>query len=285
MLVGAIEAGGTKFVCAIGNEKNEIIERVSFPTTTPEETLRSVFNFFDQYSLASIGIGSFGPIDINESSDKYGYILSTPKIPWKNFNFLGAMKERYSIPIGWTTDVNAAALGESKFGAAKGLKNTMYITIGTGIGAGAIVNGELLAGIGHPEMGHLLVRPHNKDGYEGFCPYHGNCLEGMAAGPSINGRLGRAGKDVDVDHEVWEFMSYYIGQALVAYTVILRPERIVLGGGVMNAPGMLEKVKKQFSSLLANYVPIPELDNYLVKPGLGDNAGITGSIILANEVK
>lgn len=285
MLVGAIEAGGTKFVCAIGNEKNEIIERVSFPTTTPEETLRSVFNFFDQYSLASIGIGSFGPIDINESSDKYGYILSTPKIPWKNFNFLGAMKERYSIPIGWTTDVNAAALGESKFGAAKGLKNTMYITIGTGIGAGAIVNGELLAGIGHPEMGHLLVRPHDKDGYEGFCPYHGNCLEGMAAGPSINGRLGRAGKDVDVDHEVWEFMSYYIGQALVAYTVILRPERIVLGGGVMNAPGMLEKVKKQFSSLLANYVPIPELDNYLVKPGLGDNAGITGSIILANEVK
>ncbi|HJB24471.1 MAG TPA: ROK family protein [Candidatus Jeotgalibaca pullicola] len=285
MLVGAIEAGGTKFVCAIGNEKNEIIERVSFPTTTPEETLRSVFNFFDQYSLASIGIGSFGPIDINESSDTYGYILSTPKIPWKNFNFLGAMKERYSIPIGWTTDVNAAALGESKLGAAKGLKNTMYITIGTGIGAGAIVNGELLAGIGHPEMGHLLVRPHDKDGYEGFCPYHGNCLEGMAAGPSINGRLGRAGKDVDVDHEVWGFMSYYIGQALVAYTVILRPERIVLGGGVMNAPGMLEKVKKQFSSLLANYVPIPELDNYLVKPGLGDNAGITGSIILANEVK
>ncbi|QII81925.1 ROK family protein [Jeotgalibaca arthritidis] len=285
MLVGAIEAGGTKFVCAIGNESNEIIERVSFPTTTPEETLAHVFEFFDQYKLASIGIGSFGPIDINEKSETYGYVLSTPKLAWKDFDFLGAMKERYDIPMGWTTDVNAAALGESEKGAAAGLDNVMYITIGTGVGAGAIVNGQLLEGIGHPEMGHLLVKPHQDDHYDGFCPYHGNCLEGMAAGPSINGRLDMAGKDVDPDHQVWDFMANYIGQALVAYTVILRPERIILGGGVMHAPKMLDKVKEAFDALLGNYVDVPELDSYLVKPGLGDNAGITGAILLANQVK
>lgn len=285
MLVGAIEAGGTKFVCAIGNESNEIIERVSFPTTTPEETLAHVFEFFDQYELASIGIGSFGPIDINEKSETYGYVLSTPKLAWKDFDFLGAMKERYDIPMGWTTDVNAAALGESEKGAAAGLDNVMYITIGTGVGAGAIVNGQLLEGIGHPEMGHLLVKPHQDDHYDGFCPYHGNCLEGMAAGPSINGRLDMAGKDVDPDHQVWDFMANYIGQALVAYTVILRPERIILGGGVMHAPKMLDKVKEAFDALLGNYVDVPELDLYLVKPGLGDNAGITGAILLANQVK
>lgn len=285
MLVGAIEAGGTKFVCAIGNERNEIIERVSFPTTTPEETLAHVFEFFDQYELASIGIGSFGPIDINEKSETYGYVLSTPKLAWKDFDFLGAMKERYDIPMGWTTDVNAAALGESEKGAAAGLDNVMYITIGTGVGAGAIVNGQLLEGIGHPEMGHLLVKPHQDDHYDGFCPYHGNCLEGMAAGPSINGRLDMAGKDVDPDHQIWDFMANYIGQALVAYTVILRPERIILGGGVMHAPKMLDKVKEAFDSLLGNYVDVPELDSYLVKPGLGDNAGITGAILLANQVK
>ena len=285
MLVGAIEAGGTKFVCAIGNESNEIIERVSFPTTTPEETLAHVFEFFDQYELASIGIGSFGPIDINEKSETYGYVLSTPKLAWKDFAFLGAMKERYDIPMGWTTDVNAAALGESEKGAAAGLDNVMYITIGTGVGAGAIVNGQLLEGIGHPEMGHLLVKPHQDDHYDGFCPYHGNCLEGMAAGPSINGRLDMAGKDVDPDHQVWDFMANYIGQALVAYTVILRPERIILGGGVMHAPKMLDKVKEAFDALLGNYVDVPELDSYLVKPGLGDNAGITGAILLANQVK
>ena len=285
MLVGAIEAGGTKFVCAIGNESNEIIERVSFPTTTPEETLAHVFEFFDQYELASIGIGSFGPIDINEKSETYGYVLSTPKLAWKDFDFLGAMKERYDIPMGWTTDVNAAALGESEKGAAAGLDNVMYITIGTGVGAGAIVNGQLLQGIGHPEMGHLLVKPHQDDHYDGFCPYHGNCLEGMAAGPSINGRLDMAGKDVDPDHQVWDFMANYIGQALVAYTVILRPERIILGGGVMHAPKMLDKVKEAFDALLGNYVDVPELDSYLVKPGLGDNAGITGAILLANQVK
>ena len=283
MVVGAIEAGGTKFVCAIGDSDNRLIERVSFPTTTPEETLKHVFAFFDKYEVEAIGIGSFGPIEVNEASDKYGYILSTPKLAWKDFDFIGAMKARYAVPMGWTTDVNAAALAESTLGAAKGLANMIYLTIGTGIGGGAIVDGRILEGIGHPEMGHLLVKPHEHDHYEGFCPYHGNCLEGMAAGPSLDGRLGKAGKDVDPDNEVWDYIAYYLGQAIVAYTVILRPERIVLGGGVMKVPGLLTKVKRSFETLLADYVPTPASDSYLVLPELADNAGITGALILANQ--
>lgn len=283
MKVGAIEAGGTKFVCAVANGENEILEQISFPTTTPEETLANVFNFFDTFELDAIGIGSFGPIEINPASPKYGSILSTPKLAWKDFDCLGAMKARYDVPMGWTTDVNCAVIGESTLGAAKGLEDTMYITIGTGIGAGALVNGKLLEGIGHPEMGHLLVRPHVNDSYEGFCPYHKGCLEGMAAGPSINGRLGISGAEISPDHEVWEYIAYYLAQALVAYTVIIRPERIVLGGGSMKVLGLLDKIKIQFAALLSDYVPVPNLEDYIVLPGLGDNAGILGAVILANQ--
>lgn len=285
MKVGAIEAGGTKFVCAVGNEQNEIIERVSFPTTTPEETLAHVFAFFDQYQdeLKAIGIGSFGPIEVRQSSPRYGYILSTPKLAWKNFDFLSAMKARYDIPMAWTTDVNAAAVGEASLGAAKGLNNMLYMTVGTGVGVGALVNGQLLEGIGHPEMGHVIVHPHPEDHYAGFCPYHGNCLEGMAAGPSIDGRLGVSGKEIAADHEVWNYVANYLGQALVDYTLILRPERIVIGGGNMKVPGMLDKIKEQYEQLMADYVDYPALDEYIVLPGLGDDAGITGALSLANQ--
>ena len=287
MKVGAIEAGGTKFVCAIGNEQNEIIERVSFPTTTPEETLAQVFAFFDQHldGLNAIGIGSFGPIEVRQNSSKYGQILSTPKLAWKNFDFLAAMKARYDLPMAWTTDVNAAAVGEASVGAAKGLDNMLYVTVGTGVGVGALVNGKLLEGLGHPEMGHVIVHPHPADNYAGFCPYHGNCLEGMAAGPSIDGRLGVSGKDVAPDDAVWTYVANYLGQALVDYTLILRPERIVIGGGNMKVPGMLDKIKDQFDQLMADYVDYPDLADYIVLPGLGDNAGITGALTLANQVK
>lgn len=286
MKVGAIEAGGTKFVCAIGNEHNEIIERVAFPTTTPEETLAKVFAFFDQYQgeLIAIGIGSFGPIEVRQDSPQYGHILSTPKLAWKNFDFLFAMKARYNIAMAWTTDVNAAAIGEASLGAAKDLKNMLYVTVGTGVGVGALVNGQLLEGLGHPEMGHVIVHPHPEDHYAGFCPYHGNCLEGMAAGPSIDGRLGVSGKDVAPDHAVWDYVANYLGQALVDYTLILRPERIVIGGGNMKVPGMLDKIKQQYEQLMADYVDYPDLADYIVLPGLGDDAGITGALTLANQL-
>ncbi|MEG0781850.1 ROK family protein [Carnobacterium sp.] len=283
MMYGAIEAGGTKFVCAISDENFEIKERVSIPTTTPEETLSHVFEFFDQFKLDSIGIGSFGPIDVNKKSATYGYVTTTPKVAWTNFDFLGAVKKRYEIPVGWTTDVNAAALGELKKGAAIGLDSCVYLTVGTGIGGGAVVNGKLLAGYGHPEMGHMLVRLHPDEIYDGFCPYHGNCLEGIAAGPAIEGRYGVKGHELADKIEVWQMEAYYLAQALMNYTLILSPERIVLGGGVMKQNQLYTLVREEFKKLMAGYVAVPPLEEYIVAPGLGDNAGVTGCLLLAAD--
>ena len=284
-MFGAIEAGGTKFVCAVSDENFTIKERVSIPTTTPEETMTEVFSFFDQYELTAIGIGSFGPIDVNKESDTYGYITSTPKTAWKFYDFLGSVKNRYSVPIGWTTDVNAAALGEIKLGAAKGLKSCVYLTVGTGIGGGAVINGELLEGYGHPEMGHIPVRLHLNETYKGTCPYHGDCLEGIAAGPAIEGRFGKKGHLLTDQEEVWEMEAYYLAQALMNYTLILSPERIVLGGGVMKQKQLYPLVRQKFAELINDYVQVPDLEQYIVAPGLEDNAGILGSLLLAADAE
>ena len=284
-MFGAIEAGGTKFVCAVSDENFTIKERVSIPTTTPEETMTEVFSFFDQYELTAIGIGSFGPIDVNKESDTYGCITSTPKTAWKFYDFLGSVKNRYSVPIGWTTDVNAAALGEIKLGAAKGLKSCVYLTVGTGIGGGAVINGELLEGYGHPEMGHIPVRLHPNETYKGTCPYHGDCLEGIAAGPAIEGRFGKKGHLLADQEEVWEMEAYYLAQALMNYTLILSPERIVLGGGVMKQKQLYPLVRQKFAELINDYVQVPDLEQYIVAPGLEDNAGILGSLLLAADAE
>lgn len=284
-MYGAIEAGGTKFVCAVSDKQLEIKERLSIPTTTPEETLKQVFDFFDQYTLTSIGIGSFGPIDVNEKSATYGYVTSTPKTAWKNFDFLGSVKQRYGIPVAWTTDVNAAAYGELKKGSAQGMESCLYLTVGTGIGGGAVVDGKVLSGYGHPEMGHLLVRMHPDDDFDGVCPYHGNCLEGVAAGPAIEKRYGKKGHELAEDKKVWEIEAFYLAQALVNYTLILSPEKIVLGGGVMKQTQLLSMIKEQFTQLMAGYVATPPLDEYIVTPELEDNAGITGCLLMAIEEK
>ena len=283
MMYGAIEAGGTKFVCAVSNEQLEIKERVSIPTTTPEETLKQVFDFFDQYTLNSIGIGSFGPIDVNEKSATYGYVTSTPKTAWKDFDCLGTVKQKYNVPVAWTTDVNAAAYGELKKGSARGTESCLYLTVGTGIGGGAVVDGKVLSGFGHPEMGHLLVSMHPDDDFEGVCPYHGNCLEGVAAGPAIEKRYGKKGLDLADDKKVWEIEAFYLAQALVNYTLILSPEKIILGGGVMKQAQLLPLIKKEFTQLMAGYVSTPALDEYIVTPELQDNAGITGCLLMAIE--
>lgn len=284
-MIGAIEAGGTKFVCAVSDENLNIVERCSFETTYPEETLKNIFNFFDSYQdLKAIGIGSFGPIDINENSTKYGYITSTPKPGWKDFNFRGEIKKHYNIPIGWTTDVNAACLGEYERGSAVENNSCIYLTIGTGIGGGAILNGNIIEGFAHTEMGHILIKPHPKDNFKGWCPYHGNCLEGLAAGPSVEKRYGMKAQNLEDNHEIWQILAYYIAQALVNYSLILRPEKIILGGGVMKVPPMLDLVKKEFTSLLADYIETPPVDEYIVKPSLGDNAGIIGGLILAKKL-
>lgn len=293
MLLGAIEAGGTKFVCAYGNEKGEVLERVSIPTTTPEETLTKVISFLKKQDIQAMGIGSFGPVDVDKTSPSYGTITSTPKLAWVNYPLLKVMKQEFNIPIGFTTDVNAAALGELTLGAAKGLDGCLYITVGTGIGAGAVVQGKILQGLTHPEMGHILVRRHQDDSYKGKCPYHGDCLEGLASGPAIEERWGKKASYLEDKQEVWELEGYYLAQALMQYILILSPKKVILGGGVMKQKQLFQIIINNLKRLLNNYVVFPELQegmpNYIVSPQLGDDAGITGAIILArqtlNEIK
>lgn len=282
-MLGAIEAGGTKFVCAVGDESGKIIERIQIPTTVPEETMAEVIQFFKKYDIEAIGIGSFGPIDVNTESPTYGFITSTPKIAWKDYPLVRVIKETFSVPVGFNTDVNAAALGEATFGAAKGLDSCLYITVGTGIGAGAIVQGKLLQGLSHPEMGHILVRRHRADRYEGKCPYHHDCFEGLAAGPSIEERWGDKGIHLVERKEVWDLEGYYIAQALMQYILILSPKKIILGGGVMNQKQVFSYIYKYLPEFNKNYISLPKLSDYIVSPSLGDRAGITGALLLAYQ--
>lgn len=286
-ILGAIEAGGTKFVCGIGNPDGTILDRVSFPTTTPEETMKHVIEYFNDKEITAMGVGSFGPIDPIIGSPTYGYITSTPKTHWGNFNLIGAIQAHLDIPIGFDTDVNGAALSESLWGAAQGLDSCLYITVGTGIGAGAVVGGKLIHGLSHPEMGHILVRRHHNDPYEGACPYHHDCLEGLAAGPAIAKRWGvEHGTDLPSNHEAWEMEAHYLAQALMNYILVLSPQKIVMGGGVMKQAQLFPMIVKELQNLLQGYVQHPSLQDdihqYIVPPGLGDNAGLAGAIALAN---
>lgn len=282
-MLAAIEAGGTKFVCAVGDENGNIVERTQIPTTVPEETMGKVIEFFRNFSVDAIGIGSFGPIDINQESPTYGFITSTPKIAWKDYPFVQAMKDAFAVPVGFNTDVNAAALGEASLGAAKGLDSCLYITVGTGIGAGAFVQGQLLQGLSHPEMGHILVRRHPDDPYQGRCPYHHDCLEGLAAGPAIEERWGVKGVELAERAEVWDLEGYYLAQAIMQYILILSPKKIILGGGVSHQEQVFTSIYKYLPELVQGYVSLPELSSYIVRPGLGDEAGITGALILAQQ--
>ncbi|MBZ6527424.1 ROK family protein [Aerococcaceae bacterium DSM 111021] len=282
-VLGAIEAGGTKFVCAVSDNALNIIERVSIPTTVPEETMEEVVRFFKQYDVDSFGIGSFGPIDVSTNSETYGYITSTPKPGWNQFDFVGYMKQAFNKPIYWTTDVNAAAYGEYKLGAARGIPSSMYLTIGTGVGGGAVINGEIFNGYSHPEMGHIKVQRHPDDNKKGACPYHGDCLEGLASGSAIEKRFGQKGTDLPETHEAWEFTAYYLAQALMNYSLILSPERIILGGGVMKQAHLLPMIQEKLEELMAGYMVLPPMSEYVQTPGLKDNAGITGCLLLAHK--
>jgi fructokinase len=285
MLYGAIEAGGTKFVCAVGNENGEIVERVTIPTLTPDETMPQVIDFFRQYELKAIGIGSFGPVDLNIQSPTYGSITTTPKLAWRNYPLLTVIKDAFSVPVGFQTDVNSAALGELHFGAAKGLDSCLYLTVGTGIGGGAIANGKVVQGLSHPEMGHIYIRRHPNDPYEGKCPYHRDCLEGLAAGPAIEERWGKKGQELEGQKEVWEIEAYYLAQALAQYILILSPQKIILGGGVMKQTQLFPLIRQNVQELINGYVELEDLESYIVPPGLGDNAGITGALVLAYEIE
>lgn len=286
-MLGAIEAGGTKFVCAVGKEDGTLIERIQFDTLSPEETMPQIVAFFRKYDIKSLGVGSFGPVDIDPNSHTYGNITATPKKGWRDFPFLSRLQNEFDVPMEFNTDVNAAALGEVMHGAAQDVDSCLYITVGTGIGAGAVNNGQLLQGLSHPEMGHTIVRRHADDSYEGTCPYHGDCLEGLAAGPAIERRWGKKGIELQDKQEVWELEAYYLAQALMQFILILTPKRIVMGGGVMKQKQMFPLIQQKVQELLNGYVPVPEIvehiDSFIVPPKLGDNAGIVGALMLAKR--
>mgnify|MGYP001209443619 CR=1 FL=1 len=285
MRIGAIEAGGTKFVCGIGDERGTVLERISFPTGAPGETIERAAAFFRGKAVDAIGIASFGPVDLDPRSATYGYVTTTPKPGWANFDFLGAMKREFDVPFGWDTDVNAAALGEASWGAAKGLDSCVYYTIGTGIGAGVFAEGKLVHGLVHPEAGHMILRRHPDDRFAGNCPYHGDCLEGLAAGPAIEKRWGIKGAELPPDHPAWTLEAHYIAQAVVNTIFLLSPKRIILGGGVMKQEHLFPLIRGEVRRMLAGYVrsaAVEEgaVDDYIVPPGLGDNAGLCGAIAL-----
>lgn len=284
---GALEAGGTKMVCAIGDEKGNILHRISIPTTTPAETMPKMIEFFRAYSILALGIGCFGPIDLDKKSPTYGYITTTPKLAWQNFDIVGEFEKALHVPVGFDTDVNAAALGEATWGCTTDIENSIYITVGTGIGVGVIAGGKPYHGMLHPEGGHVLLTMHPNDPMEkGICPFHDRCLEGLAAGPSLEKRWGAKGIELTDRPEVWELEAYYIGQAITDYIMILSPERIVLGGGVMHQPSLLPLVRQEVKRQIGGYIQgkgLDDLDNYIVAPSLNDNQGILGAIKLAME--
>ena len=293
-LFAGIEGGGTKFVCALGNGQGEIYERISVPTTTPKETIAQIIKFLRSHKhdgeLKAIGIGSFGPIDNNPESVNYGQITATPKPGWAHYNIVEALQHAFNVPIGFETDVSTAALGEYEWGSAQNLKNFVYMTVGTGIGAAAMINGELVRGMCSAEMGHILI-PHDKtiDPFAGTCPYHADCLEGMAAGGAIKTRWHvMSALDLPASHPAWDLEADYLAAALANIILILSPQRIIMGGGVMKQMHLFEKIRERVVQKLNGYVPTPEIlehiDHYIVPPGLADRSGVAGAIALARRV-
>lgn len=291
-IYGGIEAGGTKWVCAIGRGPDAILTDARFPTTTPAETLDHAISFFQSHRhlgpLAALGVGSFGPVDLDPHSPTYGSITSTPKPGWANTGVASALHQALGVPVAVDTDVNAAALGEYRWGAAQGCAVAIYLTIGTGIGGGAIVDGRLLHGLVHPEIGHMRL-PHDwqRDPFSGSCPYHGDCLEGLACGPALARRWGQPAETLGADHPAWGLQAHYLALALVNLICTLSPQRIIVGGGVMDQPQLLPLVRAEVQQLLNGYIQasaiLQEIDRYIVPPALGSRAGVLGALALAEQ--
>jgi fructokinase len=292
--VGGIEAGGTKFVCAVGTGPDDVRGEARFPTTTPDETIGRAIAFFREQEArygtpAAIGIAAFGPLDPNPASPTFGTITSTPKPHWANTNLAGLIREALQAPVGFDTDVNIAGLGEWRWGAARGLSNFIYLTIGTGIGGGVLIDGRPVHGLVHPELGHIPI-PHDwtADPYKGRCPYHGDCLEGMAAGPAIGERWGRPANELPPDHPAWELEAHYLALALQGFVCALSPERIIMGGGVMEQPQLFPLVREKVRRYLNGYIQSPAIlhgiEGYIVPPGLGSRAGVLGAFAQAQQI-
>lgn len=288
-LYGGIEAGGTKFVCAVGTGPDDLREVTRFPTVTPAETLRRAVAFFEaqENPITALGIASFGPVDLRQASATYGFITKTTKPGWADTDFAGTLGRALGVPVGFDTDVNGAALGEWRWGAARGLDTFLYLTIGTGIGGGGLVEGQRLHGLVHPEMGHIFVPRVADDVFGGVCPFHGDCLEGLASGPAVEGRWGVAGADLPEDHPAWVLEAHYLGYALVNFITTLSPQRLILGGGVMAQEHLFPRIRRNVQQILNGYVQNPSImeaiDDYIVPPMLGGQAGVLGAIVLAEE--
>lgn len=289
-LLGAIEAGGTKFNCAIGTGPQDIRVRASFPTTTPEETLAQVKHFFIEGSrehgaIAALGLASFGPLDLNRHSETYGYITRTPKTGWSHTDILGYFEQALNIPVGFDTDVNGAAMGEHLFGAAKNTQNFVYVTVGTGIGAGVMVQGKLLHGHSHPELGHILL-PQNieEDPFTGACPFHTSCIEGLASGPALLKRWGKPAEQLPFDHPAWALQAGYLAKLCVNLSQSYSPEKIILGGGVMEQEHLFPMIRENFIQLMGGYMSSwleNNLHNYIIPPQLSPRSGELGAMAMA----
>lgn len=288
-MLGGIEAGGTKMVCVVGFDPDHIFSQTTLPTTTPSETIASIIAFFRENQqhfepLEAIGVAAFGPVEVNPESSSYGQVGLTPKSAWQGFNWVHALQEAFWLPVCVDTDVNGAALGEWTWGAAQNLDTFLYLTVGTGIGGGGMVNGKLLHGRFHPEMGHIRL-PHDwqRDSFPGCCPFHGDCLEGLASGEAIYRRWGQKAQHLPAKHPAWELEAEYLGLSLANFIFTLSPQRILLGGGVLKHPGLLDNIRQKTLQYSAGYLPYlaDEIENLITTPQLGDFAGSFGALALA----
>ena len=292
ILHGSIEIGGTKINCAVAESTRNsklipsILIEKQIETKTPDFNLKEIFKFFKSYNIHSLGVGSFGPIELDKNSKNFGKITSTPKISWRNFDLLKNLKEKFSCDIYIDTDVNVAALAEAKWGFENELQSCFYLTIGTGIGGGMFLNNKLLHGVSHPEMGHIIVKNHPDDNFEGVCPHHKDCLEGLASGFAIEKRFGKKAQSLNLKENIFmrKIISYYLAQALANYILILSPNKIILGGGVMNVKSLLVDIRSNVKKILNGYIVKKEfnenIDQYIILPKLGKKSGIYGGFAL-----
>ncbi|NGX43874.1 MAG: putative fructokinase [Candidatus Anoxychlamydiales bacterium] len=291
---GAIETGGTRCSCAIGDDAGNIIKKEVFPTIKPEMTMPQIFKFFihehAKTKLDAIGIACFGPLDLHKESPTYGSITTTPKPSWSHFNIVQAIKTAVSVPIGFDTDVNGAALGEQRWGAAAGIDTFIYITVGTGIGVGGIIYNHLMHGLIHPEMGHISIPRYRGDNFESVCPFHENCLEGLASGPAIEKRWNvKAATDLPDDHEAWDLEAYYLGTAIANWSLTISPKKVILGGGLLNKKSLMDKVRKECQKSLNGYLKhkiiLGNIDEYIVFPKRMGESGLLGALALAERAR
>lgn len=290
-LVGAVEAGGSKIICLIANNYDDIRAQAELPTSTPEETIREILSFFQEQCeqhgpIKKLGLASFGPVDLDPLSKNWGYVTDTPKPHWSNTDFAQALAENLGVPVAFDTDVNGAALAEGLWGAAQGLSDYAYITVGTGIGGGIVSSGQIVHGALHPEIGHIAI-PHDKtvDPFSGSCPFHGNCLEGLASGAAMQLRWGQGAHTLPDDHPAWELEADYLSILAVNLIFTLSLKRILFGGGLMKRGQLFNLIREKTKSRLGGYLARPPytdtLENIIQPPGLGVQAGPLGALALA----